>query len=91
MGENGLFWCKIPRVHSLFRWHLYFLPQAWVQAVGISGGFSSNPGEREFWTPWPEVQLFYDNIIIALTVGAGSGVFPRFRSRCAHVFRCSVA
>ena len=23
MGEKGRFWCKIPRVHSLFRWHLY--------------------------------------------------------------------
>jgi len=23
VGEIGRFWCKIPRVHSLFRWHLY--------------------------------------------------------------------
>ena len=26
MGEKGRFWCKIPRVHSLFRWHLYHTP-----------------------------------------------------------------
>ena len=48
MGEKGHFWCKIPRVHSLFRWHLYLCYLVF---------FIEQCLQHEFHAPVPRLRL----------------------------------